>query len=487
MEFHRLAYPLFLLVVFAATWAVRGSARARNVVLAAASYAFYAYADARFVALLAAVTAVAYFGAPWVAPSRPGARKARLAALLAVVLSGLVVLKYWDFVARAVNSLAGAAAAGGPLPVLEVAAAAGVSFYTFQAIGYLVDVYRGDVEPERDPLALALFVGFFPQILAGPIGRAGALLPQWRAAPPYDDRRVSSGLFLILSGAAKKVLIGDFLATRLVNPAFAYPDGIGALGALAAIYGFAFQVYGDFAGYSEMAIGSARCLGVDLPINFNAPYRARNVSDLWKRWHISLSTWIRDYLFLPMCGRSSSPSRAYVAAVVSMALCGLWHGASAAWIAWGTLHGVALVVHQAFAASMRRRFALKKKLDASTPFRIASIALTFHFACATLLLVRGADPAMNPGAASATAPLTSILRELASAPAGDGAFFLNVWTVGALAAAAGTHAMPSAWKLALARGWTRVPRPAQGAALVVSALALFVVRPDAAPFLYFRF
>jgi D-alanyl-lipoteichoic acid acyltransferase DltB (MBOAT superfamily) len=489
VEFHRLGYPLFLLAVFAATQAVRGRRTARNLILLIGSYAFYAFADPRFPALLAGVTCVAYFGAPHVAPSRGGRRPATLLALVATSLSGLLFFKYWDFAASTANAVMAGFGKADRLPVLHLAAVAGVSFYTFQAVGYLVDVYRGEVEPETDFVAFALFTGFFPQLLAGPIGRAGRLLPQWKREYEYSDENVSTGLFLILSGAAKKILIGDFLGTRLVNPAFGYPTGIGAPGVLLAVYGFAFQLYGDFAGYSEMAIGSARCLGIHLPENFSAPYRSRNVTEFWNRWHISLSTWIRDYVFLPISGRNPGRGRSLVSAILAMTLCGLWHGASFAWIAWGFLHGLGLAIHQTFVAALRKRFALKKRLDRSVPARAVAIVITFHFCCLGLLIVRGGDPVLQGTATvgEALGKLRILLAELFRMPREGGLFFVNTTIVAALACAVVSHAVPGRWKASLAARWRGLPRLAQGAILGICILLLYVARPDTSPFIYTNF
>lgn len=488
MEFHRLGYPLFLGVIYFAAWAARRHPALRKLALLLASYSFYGFGEPRLVALLAAVTVVAYFGAPAIAPAAGGARRAKLAALVTLELAGLAFLKYWGFFAWGANALADALGKVPPVPALEFGAVAGVSFYTFQAVGYLVDVYRGEVEPERDVLSLALFVGFFPQILAGPIGRSKQLLPQWKAEPRHDDREVSVGLFLLLSGAAKKILIGDFLGTRLVNPAFAYPTGLGFVGVALGVYGFAFQLYGDFAGYSEMAIGSARMLGIRLPQNFDAPYRARNLTEFWSRWHISLSTWIRDYVFLPMSGRAPSRARSLGAGLGSMTLCGLWHGASLAWIGWGFLHGVGLAVHQLWLGALRKRFALKKRLDRSRAARALSVLVTFHFCCLGLLLVRGADPGLQGCAPEAAfARFGVLLSELGRLPRGEGLFFATGPVLAALALAAASHAFPGSWKLRLARAWDATPRLAQGALAAAAALALFVARPDASPFIYTNF
>ncbi|MFN0205765.1 MAG: MBOAT family O-acyltransferase [Planctomycetota bacterium] len=489
MEFHRLGFPLFLLGVFVASAIVNKSRNARNLVLLLASYAFYSYADPKYTLLLAAVTIIAFVGAPFLSAARTGNRKLTLAVLITIELSGLAFFKYFDFAAGSINSLLASFGSGAPLPILHVAAVAGVSFYTFQAVGYLIDVYRGEVEPERDFLAFALFVGFFPQLLAGPIGRAKILLPQWKAQPDVNDSVISTGTFLILSGALKKILIGDFLGTRLVNPAFGYPTGIGAPGVLLGTYGFAFQLYGDFAGYSEMAAGSARIFGIHLPINFNAPYRARNLTDFWNRWHISLSTWIRDYVFLPISGRNPSRARSLISAIVSMTLCGLWHGASFAWIGWGFIHGVGLAIHQTFVASLRKRFALKKKLDKSTPFRAVSILVTFHFCCIGLFLVRGGDPVLQ-GVASASeayGKLRIMCSELLQMPRGEGMFFLNTTVIVAFLLAIASHAFPGTWKLKLADAWRATPRIAQGAFLAITVLLLYIVRPNVSPFIYTNF
>lgn len=488
MEFHRLGYPLFLWGVYVLSAAGRRNGTVRNVILLAASYAFYAYADPRYVAILAAVTAIAYLGAPAVSPGAKGNRKLRLTVLIALELSGLAFVKYWDFAAGCVNAVAGAFSKGGALPILEIGAVVGISFYTFQAVGYLVDVYRGEVEPERKLLPFALFVGFFPQILAGPIGRAKVLLPQWKAEPAVDDGCLSTGLFLLLTGAAKKVLIGDFLGTRLVEPAFEYPVGLGFPGVLLATWGFAFQLYGDFAGYSEMAIGSARLFGIRLPQNFEAPYRARNLTEFWNRWHISLSTWIRDYVFLPLSGRNPSRARTFASGIAAMTLCGLWHGASFAWIAWGFLHGVGLVVHQAWLGALRKRFALKKRLATSRLYGFSALLLTFHFCCAGLLVVRGGDPVLQGrGAAEAWSRLRVMADELTRAPRGEGLFFATAPVLGALALAMALHAFPGSWKLAAARGFGRIPRVAQGALCAAASLGLYIVRPDLSPFIYTNF
>jgi D-alanyl-lipoteichoic acid acyltransferase DltB (MBOAT superfamily) len=461
---------------------------ARNLVLLTASAAFYAYADVRYLVLLAAVTAVAFFGAPAVAPSAGGARRLKLAGLVALVLTGLAFVKYWDFAASLVNDVADAFGRASIVPLFHLGAVVGVSFYTFQAVGYLVDVYRGEVEPEREILPFALFVGFFPQILAGPIGRAKPLLTQWKTLTPVTDACVSTGVFLLLSGALKKVLIGDFLGTRLVNPAFQYPMGAGFTGVALAVYGFAFQLYGDFAGYSEMAIGSARLFGIRLPQNFDAPYRSRNLTEFWSRWHISLSTWIRDYVFQPFAGKSPSRARALGSGVASMTLCGLWHGASLAWVAWGFLHGVGLAVHQLCLGALRKRFALKKRLAQSRVFAALSILLTFHFCCLGLFIVRAADPVLQgSSAAEAWARFRVMAAELTRLPRGEGLFFATAPVLVALALAALTHACPGSWKLAMARRFGAVPRFAQGAACAATALVLYVARPDLSPFIYTNF
>jgi hypothetical protein len=293
----------------------------------------------------------------------------------------------------------------------------------------------------------------------------------------------------MISGAAKKVLLGDFLGTRLVSPAFAHPEGIGAPGVALGVVGFAFQLYGDFAGYSEIAIGSARCLGIRLATNFDAPYRARSVQEFWQRWHITLSFWIRDYVFLPLCGRGPSRARALAAAVASMTLCGLWHGASAAWIAWGAWHGVGLAVHQVWVAALRRRLALKRRLDASAWARGVSRAATFAFCCAGLFVVRGADPVLSgaAGEGEAWARFGRLLSEALRAPSGDGVFFAAPLSLFVLALAIASHAFPGRWKLAAANAWASTPRLLQGASVVVVVHALFLVRPDRSPFLYTNF
>jgi D-alanyl-lipoteichoic acid acyltransferase DltB (MBOAT superfamily) len=227
----------------------------------------------------------------------------------------------------------------------------GISFYTFQAVGYLIDVYRGAVRAERDPVVYALFVAFFPQLVAGPIERTASLLPQFRGEHGFDYERAVSGLRLALWGMFKKVAVADRLAVY-VNGVFDAPGRYPASALALGVFFFSFQIYCDFSGYSDIAVGTARILGFDLSVNFRAPYFARSVKDFWRRWHISLSTWFKDYLYIPLGG--SRTGRASLNLLLTFVISGLWHGAAWHFVAWGLLHGLFQVAERGLGGFRRK-------------------------------------------------------------------------------------------------------------------------------------
>jgi len=348
MLFPTLDFALFFLAVFAAAWALRSYVSAHKILLLAASYFFYGYWDWRFLALLAASSAINYAAGHWV--SRTAAPRARQRIVTVAVIVNLAILgffKYYDFF---IDSLADFLLALGlqrDLPMLEVILPIGISFFTFQGISYVVDVHRGHVKPVASPLDLFLYISFFPQLVAGPIVRAADFLPQL-AAPPQLDRTVAVyGFILILAGMMKKTVVAHYIAVDLVDPVFEDPTAAASADLVAAHYAYAIQVYCDFSGYSDIAIGTAALLGYRFRKNFDRPFAATSMQQLWQRWHISLSTWLRDYLYRALRGaRRETGWRMHRNVFLTMLLGGLWHGANWTFLIWGSIRGAALVAER---------------------------------------------------------------------------------------------------------------------------------------------
>jgi D-alanyl-lipoteichoic acid acyltransferase DltB (MBOAT superfamily) len=275
---------------------------------------------------------------------RPSIRKTILAVSLSSNLGLLAIFKYYNFFVDVTTPAWSLLGWDVSWMHHELLLPVGISFYTFQTMSYTIDLYRGEEVLEKDFLRFAVFVSFFPQLVAGPIVRARQFLPQLHVLPNVTVERFHDGLLLVFRGLLKKVVIADLLATLAVDKVFADPSAYSSWDLLVALYGYAFQIYNDFSGYSDIAIGVARMLGFELPLNFNRPYLSQNVREFWTRWHISLSTWLRDYLYIPLGGNRGSWIRVRVNLMLTMLLGGLWHGAALHFILWGAYHGVLLVM-----------------------------------------------------------------------------------------------------------------------------------------------
>ena len=334
---------VFLPLVVVAYFAVP-SRQARLIVLVAASYAFYAYAKWWFALLMAASTVVGFVGGRVIGRTRS---RVALGITVAALLSLLGAFKYAAFVGGNLTSFVGVITSHG-FPGLHgflngIVLPIGISFYTFEGISYLVDVHRGKLEVERDPLRYLTFISFFPHLIAGPIVRYGILQPQLRRRHDFDVDRVRAGLLLFALGLAKKTLVADSFASW-VNRYLDDPGSLHAFEAWAAVVGFGFQIYFDFSAYSDMALGLARIFGIDLPWNFNRPYRSASPIEFWRRWHVTLSTWLRDYLYIPLGGNRKGERRRDANLAATMGLGGLWHGASLNFVVWGLYQGLLLLV-----------------------------------------------------------------------------------------------------------------------------------------------
>src|SRR3954466_7242344 len=307
MLFPTSAFLIFFLVVAAAMAALDTRFTAKKAVLVVASYLFYAKWDWRFCFLLAFSSTFSYVAGRLIAnspidgASDDRSRRIIVGVAVAVHLSLLGVFKYFDFFVLSANELARSLGFTHEPPFLEILLPVGISFFTFHGISYITDVYRGDVAVCREPLDMALYMSFFPQLIAGPIVRAAYFLPQL-ARPSTEPIPIGPALVLILAGLFKKVVVANYLATGLVDPVFAAPTSYGGPDLLLATYAYAVQIYCDFSAYSDMAIALAALLGFRFPANFNQPYRAQRLREFWQRWHISLSTWLRDYLYKPLGG-----------------------------------------------------------------------------------------------------------------------------------------------------------------------------------------
>ena len=351
MLFNSLQFVVFLTVVYA-VYRLLGH-RAQNLWLLGASYYFYAAWDWRFTGLLAATTLVSYgagrlLGRPEARASRPRARRILWAAL-GFHLAVLGFFKYAGFfVDSAVRALAALGFDGGH-PVIAIVLPLGISFYTFMAMAYVVDVYRGDMPPSASLVDYALFVAYFPHLIAGPILRAPALMPQFAAPRVVRTIDLSEGAWLIAVGLFKKIVVADNLSP-IVDAVFGPGFQAGGGDVLVGVYAFALQIYGDFAGYSDMARGLSQLFGIELNVNFRFPYFVTNPREFWRHWHISLSTWLRDYLYKPLGGSRGGRWATNRNLLITMVLGGLWHGAAWSFVLWGAYQGAWLVAHRGYEA-----------------------------------------------------------------------------------------------------------------------------------------
>jgi alginate O-acetyltransferase complex protein AlgI len=344
--------PLVLAVYYALPWLLRGLggkeetlSQARNLWLLAMSYVFYGWWNPRFILLMLFVTVVNYGCGHLITRANATQRERRLWLAVAVVssLGTLGFFKYFMFVQSNVHAILAWSGAG-PLSVWSIVLPVGISFYTFQALSYSVDVYRGDARPARSLADFASFIALFPQLIAGPIIRYHTVATQL-IRRSHNLERFASGTTLFVLGFAKKILLANPLG-RVADTAFA-AESLTALDAWYGVTAYAFQIYFDFSGYSDMAVGLGRMMGFEFIKNFNAPYRAENITDFWRRWHISLSTFLRDYLYIPLGGNRRGPTRTYVNLTLVMLLGGLWHGANWTFVVWGAYHGALLSLERA--------------------------------------------------------------------------------------------------------------------------------------------
>ncbi|MBS3873950.1 MAG: MBOAT family protein [Firmicutes bacterium] len=467
MLFHTPLFALVLLAAIVGFSITQGDAR--KWVLVVASVAFYAFGGPLDTALFAVLIVAVYYLSIKLA-EKPSPRG--LALILTLLFGNLAWFKYGDFFYDNLAALLGfldlPLTVSRPLLWLPL----GISFYTFQMAAYVIDIYRGVIAPEKKLLTFVLFVIFFGQLVAGPIMRAQDFLPQLqkRLATSYAD--VRAGAYLIMRGLIKKIVIADRLAV-LVDARFGEMALLDHASAWVALYFFAFQVYFDFSGYTDMGVGLGRIFGLRLLPNFNTPYLAANVAEFWRRWHITLSTWLRDYLYIPLGGNRCSRRRRNFNLFLTMLLGGLWHGAAWTFVIWGAFQGLWLVLYRLWSEVVMRRY------PAWDVPRWVNVLLTFHMQCLSYVFFR------SEGLAGAWAMLRQVLDLTQVATWNAQIAYVGIVFLLFLLHL-GEKYVDDHYRVLLA-SWQGVPAPLRGVAYVLVSLLLILSFRPAQPFIYFRF
>jgi alginate O-acetyltransferase complex protein AlgI len=384
MFFNSFTFVVFFSVVYAAY--LKLGHRKQNILLLCASYVFYGWWDWRFVGLLMLSTVVDFFCAK--AMERFPLRKRRFFIISLLTNFGILgFFKYFNFFADSTRELFSAVGFQLDPFTLNVILPVGISFYTFQTVAYSFDVYRGREKATHDFISFAIYVAYFPQLVAGPIERSVNLLPQIQQERTIVFENVRSGAKLVLFGFFKKIFIADGVAP-IVNQCFAADSSYGGLSLLLGVYLFAFQIYGDFSGYTDIARGISRMMGIELCLNFKQPYLASSITEFWHRWHISLSNWLRDYLYIPLGGNRKGLRRTYINLLLTMFLGGLWHGAAWTFVVWGCLHGIFLSIHKWLLGDRKIHLVSMPTLFKEQLVWFFKVCLTFNLVCLTWVFFR---------------------------------------------------------------------------------------------------
>jgi D-alanyl-lipoteichoic acid acyltransferase DltB (MBOAT superfamily) len=475
MLFPTVTFAIFFMIVLPVSWLLMHTPARWKLFMLAASYYFYGYWNWRFILLIVASTLGNQFFARLIHRSDDDRlRRLLLGAAVVMNLGVLGYFKYYDFfVSSAQNMLRQTGISISP-DIVAITLPIGISFFTFQALSYVIDIYRRNVEPVG-LLDFAVYLSFFPHLVAGPIVRAAEFLPQLRER--HDPRRVdaSRAFFLIAGGLFKKVVIANFLATSIVDNVFASPGRHSGLETLIAVYAYAVQIYADFSGYTDIAIGLALLLGFRFPQNFDAPYTARSLQDFWRRWHMTLSRWLRDYLYIPLGGNRRSRLFTYRNLMLTMVLGGLWHGAAWTFVVWGAIHG-AVLAFEHWRHEERITRGLPEPADTLTR-RVLDRFVTFNIVCLAWIFFR-ADSFSNAGSV-----LSRILFHW-----GGNATLVTPWVLAAIAVGIGAQYLPTRAIAHAMSQFSRLSPIAQGCVLGVGLLFINALGPrGVAPFIYFRF
>ena len=460
MLFPTVTFAVFFSIVLPVSWLLMRHQRAWRIFILAASYVFYGWWDWRFVFLLIASTVVNHVLALAIYRARaPQARRGLLTLAVGFDLGLLAYFKYAGFFASSVDNVLGTSW------LVTVVLPVGISFYTFMAISYVVDTYRGELVPASFA-RFAVFQAFFPHLVAGPIVRASELLPQLES--PRDSRKVNTAraFMLIVFGLFLKVVIANHLASHIVDEVFAAPNRHSSLEVLVAVYAYAVQIFADFCGYTNIAIGVALLLGFKFPQNFDGPYTAVSLQDFWRRWHMTLSRWLRDYLYIPLGGSRKGRLTTYRNLMLTMLLGGLWHGAAWTFVVWGGIHGVGLCIERALGHRPE-----------TTRARWFGRILTFHVVCFAWIFFR-ADSFQRAG---------QVLERLFTAWGQPSPLVTTSVVLAILVGIVGQYIRPGVLGGVLA-GFQRMPVVAQAACVAVCLTVINTLGPEGvAPFIYFRF
>jgi alginate O-acetyltransferase complex protein AlgI len=465
-------FAIFFMVVLPLSWLLMPRGERWRPFIIASSFVFYSAWDWRFVFLLAVSIVWNYVLALAIHRRRdPRGRKRLLIAAIAGNVAILGYFKYYDFFVTSTNNLFASVGIDVPLEARSIVLPVGISFFTFMGIAYVADVYRRDFEPVGFG-KFAAYLSFFPHLVAGPIVRPGELIPQLQS--PRDPRYVdtSRAFFLIGTGLFMKVVIANYLATNIVDQVFGAPNQHSSPEVLVGIYAYAVQIYADFFGYTNIAIGIALLLGFAFPQNFDAPYSATSVSDFWRRWHMTLSRWLRDYLYIPLGGNRGRKLLTYRNLMLTMLIGGLWHGAGWTFIAWGAIHGTALVVE---------RWWRERPSFVERPWtgwrRARHRFITFQVVCFAWIFFRS----------DSFAAAWDLIVRLFTAW-GEPSPLVTGGVLAAIAVGIGSQYLPRRLPLAIMARFSRLPIPAQAVVLSLALLVVHAMGPEGvAPFIYFRF
>lgn len=477
MLFHSLEFAIFFTIAFFGHWLLANRRTLHRLFLIGMSVWFYAAWNAWYILLVVASTVIDYVASERIHRTEdPRRRKLWLVASMVGNLGLLGTFKYYNFFAESLHDLSGFLGMPLSLPLLDVLLPVGISFYTFQSMSYTIDVYRRKIQPAQGFLELFLYVIFFPQLVAGPIVRATDFLPQLRRVPTVRREDIGSGVFRILRGYVKKIVIADYLGRVLVDPTFHDYSSAGGVVLLLGVWGFMFQMYGDFAGYSDVAIGLARLMGYRFPNNFRSPFRSTSIPELFTRWHISLSTWLRDYLFTPLGGFKQGIRRGIVNFGITMLLAGLWHGAQWKFAVFGLysafLFILSLLLRRGGVRPWWRlwlaRFGCFHVFSTGfLIFRAPTVTDAWRYARRTVTELA------SPGI---FAEALAVLRD----PAWTGALLVLLFAVV-------THLLPDDWKDAMERRFGELPFLVSVPAAAVVLGFVLVMYNSQTPFLYFQF
>lgn len=472
-------FAIFFFAVFIAAWALRDRADWRKLMLLAASYVFYGWWDWRLMSLLAGSSAMNYIAGLLLTRQRTEAARYRVVIVSTILNLGILgVFKYYNFFLDSLTDVLLAFGAQRDMPFLEILLPIGISFFTFQGLSYVVDVYRRHIPAVRSPVDLFLYISFFPQLVAGPIVRASHFLPQLDKRPDLTRTAMVYGFLLIVVGMFKKTVVAHYIAVDLVDPVFAQPADMTSLDLLAAQYAYAIQVYCDFSAYSDIAIGAAALLGYRFRKNFDRPFSATSLQQLWQRWHISLSTWLRDYLYRALRGdKRDAGWRMYRNIFLTLLLGGLWHGANWTFVLWGAIHGAGLAIERFLKGAWREwRGPVAPGPYGAALATTAGWFVTFHLFTLAAIFFRSPNlPAVGEYYAQMFS-FTGGVEYLTP--------FLLLLTAGAVAA----QFLPGDLFERTAQRLRDMPARALGIALGGGLVLIEMVGPEGvAPFIYFQF